>query len=36
LLEGLLEGAGKQRRARMDARPGWCCVVVENSKNNED
>ncbi|RSM63843.1 transcriptional regulator [Kibdelosporangium aridum] len=33
LLEGLMEGnAGL--RARMDARPGLCCVVVERSKNN--
>ncbi|GLZ16355.1 ArsR family transcriptional regulator [Actinomadura sp. NBRC 104425] len=37
LLQGLLEGA-EGLRARMDARPGWCCVVVEetSSKNNED
>ncbi|MEV0066405.1 helix-turn-helix domain-containing protein [Amycolatopsis sp. NPDC050768] len=33
LLEGLLEGA-KGLRARMDPRPGMCCVVVELSKNN--
>ncbi|MEV6205873.1 helix-turn-helix domain-containing protein [Kitasatospora sp. NPDC051914] len=33
LLEGLL-GAGGPVRARMDARPGECCVVVEASKNN--
>jgi predicted ArsR family transcriptional regulator len=33
LLEGLL-GAGGPVRARMDARPGECCVVVEESKNN--
>ncbi|MFF6787587.1 helix-turn-helix transcriptional regulator [Streptomyces filamentosus] len=42
LLEGLL-GADGPVRARMDARPGECCVVVEPSenvaepsKNNED
>ncbi|MFK0047503.1 helix-turn-helix transcriptional regulator [Streptomyces sp. NPDC090741] len=35
LLEGLL-GADGPVRARMDARPGECCVVVESSKNNED
>ena len=34
LLEGLLEGADGLR-ARMDPRPGLCCVVVEPSKNNE-
>ncbi|MFC8490093.1 helix-turn-helix transcriptional regulator [Streptomyces sp. NPDC057235] len=34
LLEGLL-GADGPVRARMDARPGECCVVVENSKNND-
>ncbi|MEU8578382.1 helix-turn-helix transcriptional regulator [Streptomyces asoensis] len=34
LLEGLL-GAHGPVRARMDARPGECCVVVEPSKNNE-
>ncbi|TYC66596.1 transcriptional regulator [Streptomyces sp. CB01881] len=34
LLEGLL-GADGPVRARMDARPGECCVVVEASKNNE-
>ncbi|MFI5765717.1 helix-turn-helix transcriptional regulator [Streptomyces sp. NPDC051563] len=34
LLEGLL-GADGPVRARMDARPGECCVVVEPSKNNE-
>ncbi|MER7910112.1 helix-turn-helix domain-containing protein [Streptomyces sp. NPDC096068] len=34
LLEGLL-GADGPVRARMDARPGECCVVVESSKNNE-
>ncbi|KAB2348957.1 helix-turn-helix transcriptional regulator [Actinomadura rudentiformis] len=35
LLEGLLEGA-EGVRVRMDARPGLCCTVVEESKNNED
>ncbi|MFG3114187.1 helix-turn-helix transcriptional regulator [Streptomyces sp. NPDC048197] len=35
LLEGLL-GAEGPVRARMDARPGECCVVVESSKNNID
>ncbi|MFD0359055.1 helix-turn-helix transcriptional regulator [Streptomyces sp. NPDC127110] len=35
LLEGLL-GADGPVRARMDARPGECCVVVEESKNNLD
>ncbi|MFC9492450.1 transcriptional regulator, partial [Streptomyces hydrogenans] len=35
LLEGLL-GADGAVRARMDARPGECCVVVEASKNNVD
>ncbi|MEU5274886.1 helix-turn-helix domain-containing protein [Streptomyces asoensis] len=34
LLEGLL-GAHGPVRARMDARPGECCVVIEPSKNNE-
>lgn len=34
LLEGLLEDA-EGLRARMDPRPGLCCVVVERSKNNE-
>lgn len=34
LLEGLL-GTDGPVRARMDARPGECCVVVENSKNND-
>ncbi|MGW6420199.1 helix-turn-helix transcriptional regulator [Streptomyces sp. NPDC055055] len=33
LLEGLI-GTGGPVRARMDARPGECCVVVEASKNN--
>ncbi|CAM5326272.1 helix-turn-helix transcriptional regulator [Streptomyces avidinii] len=35
LLEGLL-GADGPVRARMDARPGECCVVVEASKNKND
>ncbi|MFJ4667558.1 helix-turn-helix transcriptional regulator [Kitasatospora purpeofusca] len=35
LLEGLLGTEGPVR-ARMDARPGECCVVVEASKNNTD
>ncbi|MFF3916893.1 helix-turn-helix transcriptional regulator [Streptomyces sp. NPDC001852] len=35
LLEGLL-GTDGPVRARMDARPGECCVVVEDSKNNND
>ncbi|WP_406210187.1 transcriptional regulator [Kitasatospora sp. NBC_01560] len=35
LLEGLL-GTDGPVRARMDARPGECCVVVESSKNNDD
>ncbi|MER7184801.1 transcriptional regulator [Streptomyces hyaluromycini] len=35
LLEGLL-GTGGPVRARMDARPGECCVVLESSKNNDD
>ncbi|MER6812474.1 transcriptional regulator [Spirillospora sp. NPDC000708] len=35
LLEGLVEGS-EGVRVRMDARPGWCCVVAEPSKNNED
>ncbi|MFH8840485.1 helix-turn-helix transcriptional regulator [Streptomyces sp. NPDC017868] len=35
LLEGLLGTEGPVR-ARMDARPGECCVVVEASKNNDD
>ncbi|RFS83951.1 transcriptional regulator [Actinomadura spongiicola] len=34
LLEGLVEGSGV--RVRLDPRPGWCCVVAEDSKNNED
>lgn len=35
LLEGLVAGA-EGLRARMDPRPGMCCVVVEPSKNNLD
>ncbi|MER5184751.1 helix-turn-helix domain-containing protein [Streptomyces sp. NPDC002896] len=35
LLEGLL-GTDGPVHARMDARPGECCVVVETSKNNGD
>ncbi|MEE4423382.1 helix-turn-helix transcriptional regulator [Streptomyces bugieae] len=35
LLEGLL-GTDGPVRARMDARPGECCVVVESSKSNID
>ncbi|MEU6222036.1 transcriptional regulator [Streptomyces sp. NPDC047022] len=34
LLEGLL-GTDGPVRARMDARPGACCVVIEDSKNNQ-
>ncbi|MEV4946925.1 helix-turn-helix domain-containing protein [Streptomyces sp. NPDC053755] len=34
LLEGLL-GEDGPLRARMDARPGECCVVIEPSKNND-
>ncbi len=34
LLEGLI-GTDGPVRARMDARPGECCVVVEVSKTNE-
>ncbi|MFJ6697974.1 helix-turn-helix transcriptional regulator [Streptomyces sp. NPDC091272] len=34
LLQGLL-GSGPVT-ARMDARPGECCVVLEDSKNNTD
>jgi predicted ArsR family transcriptional regulator len=34
LLEGLL-GTDGPVRARMDPRPGECCVVLEASKNNE-
>ncbi|MFC9729874.1 helix-turn-helix transcriptional regulator [Streptomyces roseolus] len=34
LLEGLL-GESDALRARMDARPGECCVVIEPSKNND-
>lgn len=35
LLEGLVEGADGLR-ARMDPRPGLCCVAVEASKTNRD
>ncbi|KQX56127.1 MULTISPECIES: helix-turn-helix domain-containing protein [unclassified Streptomyces] len=35
LLEGLI-GTDGPVRARMDSRPGECCVVIEASKNNED
>ncbi|GAA2154178.1 helix-turn-helix transcriptional regulator [Actinomadura napierensis] len=35
LLEGLVEGSDGVR-VRMDPLPGWCCVVAEPSKNNED
>src|SRR5262245_34278967 len=35
LLEGLIENADGLR-ARMDPRPGLCCVAVEASKNNDD
>ncbi|MFF7650256.1 helix-turn-helix transcriptional regulator [Streptomyces sp. NPDC007983] len=35
LLEGLL-GTDGRVRARMEARPGECCVVVEPSKDNGD
>jgi predicted ArsR family transcriptional regulator len=35
LMEGLL-GMDGPVRARMDARPGECCVVVESSKENGD
>ncbi|MGW6529316.1 helix-turn-helix transcriptional regulator [Streptomyces venezuelae] len=35
LLEGLI-GAEGAVRARMDARPGECCVIIEPSKNNID
>ncbi|MER7822508.1 helix-turn-helix domain-containing protein [Streptomyces sp. NPDC096097] len=34
LLEGLI-GADGPVRAWMDARPGECCVVLEDSKNDE-
>ncbi|MEV6682330.1 helix-turn-helix domain-containing protein [Streptomyces erythrochromogenes] len=34
LLDGLI-GTDGPVRARMDARPGECCVVVEASKNNQ-
>ncbi len=36
LLEGLLEGAAVPGlSARLDPRPGECCVVLAASKNNE-
>ncbi|MFF7603628.1 helix-turn-helix transcriptional regulator [Streptomyces parvulus] len=35
LLEGLFGTEGPVR-ARMDARPGECCVVIEDSKNHSD
>ena len=36
LLEGLLSGASAGGlTARLDPRPGECCVVLEESKNNE-
>ena len=36
LLEGLLDGAGVTGvAARLDPRPGECCVVMTSSKNNE-
>ena len=36
LVEGLLEGAGAPGlSARLDPRPGECCVVLAASKNNE-
>lgn len=34
LLEGLVEGV-EGVEVRMEARPGWCCVVAAPSKNNE-
>ena len=35
LLEGLLEGAAVHGlSARLDPRPGECCVVMAASKNN--
>ncbi len=37
LLEGLLSGASVSGlSARLDPRPGDCCVVLEDSKNNAD
>ena len=37
LLEGLLSGAAVTGlSARLDPRPEECCVVLENSKNNDD
>ena len=35
LLDGLVDGT-EGLRARMDPRPGLCCVAVESSKNNAD
>jgi predicted ArsR family transcriptional regulator len=36
LLDGLLEGAAVTgMAARLDPRPDECCVVMENSKNND-
>lgn len=41
LLEGLVGGEGENGnegagvRVRMDARPGLCCTVAEESKNND-
>ncbi|WP_280353950.1 helix-turn-helix transcriptional regulator [Nocardia otitidiscaviarum] len=35
LLEGLL-GDSNRVRARIDPRPGLCCVAVESSKTNEN
>jgi hypothetical protein len=31
LLEGLVEGSGAAALARMDPRPGQCCVVLEHA-----
>ena len=37
LLKGLLAGAGVSGlTARLDPRPGECCVVLEKSKNNHN
>ena len=37
LLEGLLSGAAVTGlSARLDPRPGECCVVLQDSKNNAD
>lgn len=35
LLGGLVEGLGVAATVRLDPRPGWCCVTVENSKTNQ-